>query len=87
MITPKEVLSHVLPPDMLNPSAWTLPPSDTPDLDGEGTARIAVVGQSGVGKKTLCNTLWGWDAISAAPCSQPTQPPETRNYSYESSGS
>ena len=27
--------------------------------------RIAIVGLPGVGKKTLCNSLWGWDAVQA----------------------
>ncbi|MBK9750821.1 MAG: hypothetical protein IPO91_29220 [Chloroflexi bacterium] len=69
-MTPKELLNHVLPsdvPDLLGQLNWTLPPSDPPEAEPEigTTARIAVVGQSGVGKKTLCNTLWGWNAVTA----------------------
>ncbi len=33
------------------------------DLNGSAEGRIAVVGLPGVGKKTLCNSLWGWDVL------------------------
>jgi len=67
-MTPKEMLAQVLPgdmPDLLGQLNWTLPPSDPPETEPDNAARIAVVGQTGAGKKTLCNTLWGWDAVTA----------------------
>lgn len=39
-----------------------LPLGHSPDRTGEG--RIAIIGQSNAGKKTLCNSLWGWEALS-----------------------
>lgn len=33
------------------------------DLPHSSTGRIAVVGMPGAGKKTLCNSLWGWDGV------------------------
>lgn len=32
---------------------------------GRGEGRIAIVGLPGTGKKTLCNSLWGWQALSS----------------------
>lgn len=37
--------------------------------DGRGESlrgRVAIVGLPGVGKKTLCNSLWGWEAIAGS---------------------
>jgi ethanolamine utilization protein EutP (predicted NTPase) len=28
--------------------------------------RVAIVGQPGAGKKTLCNSLWGWEAVAGS---------------------
>ncbi len=36
------------------------------DIPDSGTGRIALVGLAGVGKKTLCNSLWGWEAVKAS---------------------
>lgn len=33
------------------------------DMPKVSTGRIAIVGLPGSGKKTLCNSLWGWDAV------------------------
>ena len=33
------------------------------DVSTSSMGRIAIVGLAGVGKKTLCNSLWGWEAV------------------------
>lgn len=33
------------------------------DISESSTGRIAIVGLTGVGKKALCNSLWGWEAV------------------------
>lgn len=49
-------------PDLTESFGWALPPDDSPPDDiGVGNGgQIAVTGRVGVGKKTLCSTLWGW---------------------------
>ena len=34
------------------------------DENDTSSGRIAIVGLSGTGKKTLCNSLWGWQAVA-----------------------
>jgi|GEM_PF-3332783 len=51
--------------DWLTGLRWSLPPEDRDETrtfgGGEG---IVLTGLYGAGKKTLCNTLWGWNAIT-----------------------
>ncbi|MBE2267530.1 MAG: hypothetical protein IAE80_04815 [Anaerolinea sp.] len=52
--------------DWLAGLKWSLPPDEPTDhgtfVGGDG---IILAGLPGGGKKTLCNTLWGWNAITA----------------------
>lgn len=41
---------------------WPWPGLDASPSRAEG--RIAIVGRPGAGKKTLCNSLWGWGALT-----------------------
>lgn len=36
---------------------------DYDEMGSSSTGRIAIVGLPNSGKKTLCNALWGWDAV------------------------
>lgn len=50
---------------LLNRLRWNWAQED--DSPGRASGKIAIVGLPGVGKKTLCNTLWGWEAVTDAP--------------------
>lgn len=55
-------------PNLAEALGWSLPPdAPAPELISTGTSsQVAVAGRQGVGKRTLCRSLWGWNVGAQA---------------------